>query len=90
MNVAIAIVGLLIAIGSFFGAIGTYAAAQSAIHQIYASLLMITSVLGLLILAVAVGAATVRDGIVKGQERASTERRMLADALRLVAEHRSS
>jgi hypothetical protein len=48
---------------------------------------MITSVLGLVIMAIGVAAATIRNAILRGQEQASSERRILADALRAVAEH---
>jgi hypothetical protein len=88
MNVAIAILGSLIAFFSFFGGVTIYAGAQSAIHQIYAALLMITSVLGLVILAIGIGAATIRAAVLNGQQQASSERRMLADALLAVAENR--
>jgi hypothetical protein len=49
---------------------------------------MITSVLGLVILAIGIGAATIRAVILNGQQQASSERRMLADALLAVAENR--
>src|SRR5438552_2853896 len=88
MNIAVAILGGLIAFSSFLSGVAIYGAAKSAIHEIYAALLMITSVLGLVILAIGIGAATIRNAILRGQEQASSERRMLADALRAVAEHR--
>jgi hypothetical protein len=72
----------------FSSGVAIYAGAQSAIHQIYAALLMITSVLGLVILAIGIGAATIRAVILNGQQQASSERRMLADALLAVAENR--
>jgi len=68
--------------------VAIYGAAKSAIHEIYAALLMITSVLGLVILAIGMGAATIRGTIPRGEQQASSERRMLADTLRAVAEQR--
>ena len=88
MNVALAVLGGLIALVSFLSGVAIYGAGKSAIHEIYAALLMITSVLGLVILAIGVGAATIRRVIHDGQQEASSERRMLADALRAVAENR--
>jgi hypothetical protein len=88
MNIAIAIFGGLIAFFCFSSGVAIHAGAQSAIHQIYAALLMITSVLGLVILAIGIGAATIRAVILNGQQQASSERRMLADALLTVAENR--
>lgn len=87
MNIAIAILGGLIAFLSFFSGVTIYSVAKSAIHEIYAALLMITSVLGLVILAIGIGAATIRGAILQGQQQASSERRMLAEALRAVAEN---
>jgi hypothetical protein len=87
MNIAIAVLGGLIAFFSFLSGVAIYSRAKSAIHEIYAALLMITSVLGLVILAIGIAAATIRNAILRGQEQASSERRMLADALRAVAEH---
>jgi hypothetical protein len=86
--VIIAIVGALIALSSFLSAIGIYTNAANAIHQIYAALGMMTAVLGLLILAVAAGAAVIQQEIRETHRGASAERRKLAEAMRLIAEHR--
>jgi hypothetical protein len=88
MNIALAIFGALIAFGSFLSGVAIYGSAQSAIHEIYAALLMITSVLGLVIMAVGIGAATIRSAIIQADDRASSERLMLAQALKDVGEHR--
>jgi hypothetical protein len=88
MNIAIAVLGGLIAFFSFLSGVVIYGAAKSAIHEIYAALLMINSVLGLVILAIGIGAATIRGTILRGQHEASSERRMLAEALRAVSEQR--
>jgi hypothetical protein len=81
MNVAIAVLGGLIALFSFLSGIAIYDAAKSAIHEIYAALLMITSVLGLVILAIGVGAATIRRVIHDGEQQASSERQRCARAI---------
>jgi hypothetical protein len=73
---------------SFFSGVTIYTVAKSAIHEIYAALLMITSVLGLVILAIGVSATTIRRAILSSQQEASDERRMLAAALHAVAERR--
>jgi hypothetical protein len=88
MNIALAIFGCLIAFFSFVSGMAIYGTAKSAIHEIYAALLMITSVLGVLILAIAVGADRICSEIRDSTEQASSERRMLAEAIRTLADHR--
>ena len=51
----------LIAFISFLSGVAIYGAAKSAIHEIYAALLMINSVLGLVIFAIGIGAATIAE-----------------------------
>jgi hypothetical protein len=57
--VIIAIVGALVTVASFLSAIGIYANAANAIQQIFAALVMITAVLGLIVLTVAIGTAVI-------------------------------
>jgi hypothetical protein len=65
MNVFMGILGVLIAVLSLLCGIGIYAVATNAIQQIYAALLMITAVLGLVMAAVSAGAATIHDALLR-------------------------
>lgn len=74
MNIFMAILGALITFVSFMSGVTIYSVAKSSIHEIYAALLMITSALGLVICAVAIGAATIRSAVVAAMELATAER----------------
>ena len=85
MNIFVGIIGAGIAILCLIGGIGTYQMASTSIHQIYAALLMITSALGLVVVAVSVGAATIHDALVKSRESASQEHQQLIGILKAPA-----
>jgi len=76
--------GIVAALGIFFGIVA-YAVAKSAIHEIYAALLIVTGMLGLVVFAVAVGTDAIRTAVREAGDRASGERRNLAEAVKLVA-----
>jgi hypothetical protein len=82
MNIAIAILGGLIAVSSFLSGVAIYGSAKTSIHEIYAALLMITSALGLVIMAIGIGAATIRDAIAKNRQQATSDERELAAVIR--------
>jgi hypothetical protein len=86
--VILAVFGGFISFGCFVSGMGVYGASKSAIHEIYAALLILTSVLGLVIMTVAAGAAVITGAIRRTQDEATVDRRKLADALRAVAEYR--
>ena len=83
------ILGALITVVSLLSGVGIYAIATNAIHQIYAALLMITAVLGLVVVAVAAGAATIRDALVQ-ERQGSRENELRISALQAVADRQPS
>jgi len=92
MNVFMGILGVLIAVLSLLCGIGIYAVATNAIQQIYAALLMITAVLGLVMAAVSAGAATIHDALTKdreSRESAARANEALINTLRDIADRRS-
>src|SRR5437588_11429056 len=92
MNVLFAIVGTLIAFGSFLSGAAIYTVAKSSIHEIYGALLMITSVLGLVVAAIGTAAVTIRRAILDEHNYAVAQRTAIVEALNIIlaAQHESS
>jgi hypothetical protein len=86
MNIFMGILGALIAVVSLLSGVGIYTVATNAIQQIYAALLMITAVLGLVMVAVAAGAAAIHDALLQYRQAASQQNGLLISALQAIAD----
>lgn len=86
--IVLAIIGALIAFVSFMSGVVIYSAAKSAIHEIYAALLMITAMLGLLMTTAAACAARLRRAIEDSEDTTAKELRAVAEGIRLIAAER--
>lgn len=86
--IILAITGGLVCFVSLMTSIAISAQAKSAIHEIYAAVAGLTSAIGLLTATVAIGAAVVLTAIRNADRDASHGRRGIAEAVRLLAEHR--
>ena len=88
MLVIVGVIGVLISVLGILSGILIYIFAENAIHQIFATLLTMTGILGLVVVAVTVGASAVRASIRAAAEQASAERKALANAVLAVAEYK--
>lgn len=89
--VLIAVFGGAVALGTFFSGLGVYVDATTSIHQTYAAILMLMSMLGLLTMTVAISAAVVASSVRQASREAASDNRKVADkleALVFVAERR--